>query len=138
MLFLFQREIKCQTAIFGKMGGDGAAMQEDSILHDGKTEPCTTHLSAAAFVYAIESLKDAGQVLRGDAYAIIAETECPMIVHRFCADVDVGALAGIVDGVVDEVTEDTVNERLVTLNDDAIWQIIVECHVALLEGDRGL
>ena len=112
-------------------------MQKDGILHDGEAEACAANTAAAALVNAVETLEDAGQVRRSDAYAVVAEAEHPAVIGLFGTDVDGGTLAGIVDGVVDEVAEDTVDERRVALYDNMLRQTVVKLHVALFKGDGG-
>ena len=74
-------------------------------------------------------------MFRGDADAIIAEAELPTVACLFSADIDIGTFTGIVDGVIDEVAEDAVDERRISLNDDVLWQTVVKRHVAFFKSD---
>ena len=113
-------------------------MQKDGILHDGQSEARSANAAAATLVNAVETLEDAGEVLWSEAHAVVAEAERPAVVRLLGTDVDSGALAGIVDGVIDKVAEDAVDERGIALNDDALRQTVVELHVALFEGEGNL
>ena len=66
-------------------------------------------------------------------YPIVAEDKRPVVGVALSGERDGRALAGIGDGVVGEIAEDTVEQRLVALDDEFSGQIIVERHVALLQ-----
>ena len=102
------------------MGSNGTAMQKDGIFYDGEAETSATHTAATTLVDAVETLENTGQVLWVDAHAVVAEVERPTVVSLFCADVDGGALASIIDSIIDKVTENAVNERGITLDDDML------------------
>ena len=102
------------------MGSNDTAMQKDGIFYDGEAEACASHAAAAALVDTVEAFEDAQEMLWGDAHTIIAEAERPTVVSLFCADVDGGALASIIDSIIDKVTENAVNERGITLDDDVL------------------
>ena len=73
--FLGQREHKLQPASLVVLGRDGAAMDEDRVLHDGQSEAGASQLARASFVYAVEALEQAVQVLRGNAYTCVRKAE---------------------------------------------------------------
>ena len=92
------------------MGLDGAAMQLYGVLDDGQAQPSAAQSAAASFVDAIEALKQAWQMLGGDARAVVGKGEVPLLYIGMSIDVDVRALACILDGIVDEVAKDAVDQ----------------------------
>ena len=56
-----------------------APIQQYSVFNDRQAKSCTSHFTTAAFIYAIEALKDAGQMLSRDANTIVLESKMPMV-----------------------------------------------------------
>ena len=121
----------------GEVGSNGTAMQEDGILHDSQTKTCAANAATATLVDAVETFEDAGQMFFSDAHAVVSECECPMRALVFSCDFYRLSFAGVVDGIIDKVAEYAVDERGVALDDDMLWQAIIERHVAFFEGDSG-
>ena len=52
---------------FGKFCGTSATMQRNGIFHDSETQTRAAHVTATAFVHAIETLKQMRQTNAADA-----------------------------------------------------------------------
>ena len=85
-------------------------MQQDSVLDDGQAKTSAAEGAAAPVVDAVEALKDAGQVLRGDARAVVLEGEVPTVGLLVGRDSYGCTFAGIAEGVVRQVAEDAIDE----------------------------
>ena len=89
-------------------------MNEDCILHYGEPQAGAAQLARASFVYTVEAFEQTVQMFGRNADAGIGKTEIIVIlVFAETADVDVYVGAGISDGVVHEVAEDGVEQRVV-------------------------
>ena len=131
---LFQHEVEPQTAIFGETGGDFSAMQHDGILHDGQSEARAAHFPASPFVHPIEPLEKPWQVLGSDAHAVVAEGEMPPVGLAVGRERDGSASSGIVEGVVGEIPENSVEQLPISLHANVLGQAVSERH--LTGGER--
>ena len=80
-LFLYvvaEGEGEAGAAFVGGVNTDVASVGKDCVLDDGESEACAARLAAAAFVHSVETFENAGLVLLGDAYAVVAEGEVPV------------------------------------------------------------
>ena len=60
LLFLFgQRKDKLQSAALVVFGRNAPTVDDDSVLHDGQSQPCSAKLAGTAFVYPVEAFKEA-------------------------------------------------------------------------------
>ena len=96
-------------------------MQENGILDDGKTQTGATHLAAASLIYPIETLKKTGEMLGRNTLTVITEDEMPLIALLLGTQRYLTPFAGISYGIVGKITEDAINQTLVTLDDYIIW-----------------
>ena len=138
MALLAEGEVETQALRRDVADGDGASVQHDGILDDGEAEARAAHVAAAPLVYAVEALEDAGQMLVGNADAVVLEGEMPAVLLLFGRHLDGGALAGVVDGVVHQVAEDAVEQGGVALHDDVWRQTVSDGHVALAHVEGSL
>ena len=82
----------------------------DGIFYDSQSQAGASQRAATALVDAVESFKDARQVLGGNTCAIVLKGEKPLVVLLLSLHGDGRAFAGIVDGIVYQVAKDAVYE----------------------------
>ena len=70
-----------------------------------------TQSATASLVDAIEALEDARELFGCYAHTIVAEVEQPPIPLVVCTDNYRCTLAGIVDGIINKIAEDAVDEE---------------------------
>lgn len=97
-----------------------------AFFDDSKTKACSAHLAAASLVDTIEALEEAREVLGRYPYSIVAEDKRPVVGVALSGERDRRALAGIGNGVVGEIAEDTVKQRLTAFDDELAGQIVVK------------
>lgn len=136
MSFLFyallsfpKRKLKQQAAVVRCPCRDVASVQHDGILDDRQSESRSAHLAAAAFVDAVETLEDACQVFFRDACPVVSESEQSGVGIIRGRHFDGRTLSGIVDGIVHQVAEDAVQQRMVAPYDDVLRKTVVERHL---------
>ena len=105
-------------------------MHDNSILYNGKTQAGASHLAATTFIHTIETLENAHEMLLRNTYAIVGETEMPIVAGLTGGQRDGGAIAGIGNGIVGEIAEDAVEQRSIASHDEWRWQLIDKCHAA--------
>ena len=92
-------------------------MGGDCIFYDGKSEACASEFARAPFVNAIETLEEVFQMLRLYTRAVVAYKELVVMApFHFClltTNHEARGSRGVGNGVVDEVSEDAVDEALV-------------------------
>ena len=112
---VFERELEAQSASRVVFHADGSAMHAHGVFHDGESEAGAAHLAAPALVHAIETFKEAREVVVGHAHAVVAEREAPAALAATCLEADVGIVSGIGNGIVGEIAEDAVNQASVAM-----------------------
>lgn len=108
-------------------------MHQYGVLHDGQSQSCSSHFSAAPFIYAVEPLKQSGKMLRRYSYAVVRKRKVPRAVFLLGGKRYVLSLSGVGNGVVGEVAEDTVKQASVSANQDVWWYVARHRHVSLFE-----
>src|SRR5574344_671292 len=114
LCFFFQREDKLQSASDIFFGRDGTSVHDDGIFDDGKSQSCAAQFATTPFVHTIEPLENMCQMLVCHTHAVVCETEIEKVLvcsehpyRYFCS------FAGISDGIVGEITENGIDERVV-------------------------
>ena len=102
-----------------ELAGDGDASIEEL---DEEADKREADAAAAAgtgtgFVSTVEAVEDEGQVLGGDAAAVVTDEEADLAVAGFAGQGDPAALGGVLDGIFDEVGEDLGSEFRVSFDE---------------------
>ena len=90
-------------------------MELNAVLHDGESQTCAAHLAASSLIHPVETLEDAIDMLRSDTYTVVGEAEIVILrilliaIHR-----DLDSFTRIGNRIVVEITEDLVEERIVS------------------------
>ena len=82
---------------------DAAAVDLGDVFDDGEAEAGAAHFPAAGAVDAVEAFEDSGEVFGGDAETVVGDFEEDVAVFGFGCGADFAVVAGVFDGVVDEV-----------------------------------
>lgn len=134
LVFFSQGEDKLQSAVQVVLGHDGSAVNLHTVLDDGQSESGSAKLARASLVDTVESLEQPSQVLGSHANPGVGKAE---VVHAFvlaeARHPDGDARAGIGDGVVGEVSEDGVDERVVALYFKVGLQLVFDGDVLFFE-----
>ena len=136
LVSLFKREVEYGTGI--RTYGDVSAILQDGVLDNGKTKTCASQLSASALVYTVKTLEDASEVFWWNAYTIVSKGKMPVSLGFSGGYFYGSGFTCVCNGVVCEVSENAVDKLFVAVDDDIVWQEIVELHLAILESDMGL
>ena len=89
---------------------DGAAEEFDEEFDEGEADAVAAGFAGAGFVDAVEAVEDAGEVIGGDADAVVLDGDGGGIVLLLGLDVDGAAIRGVFDGVFGQVVEDLPEE----------------------------
>ena len=91
-------------------------MEEHGVFNDGKSQTGAAELARTPFVYPVESLEQTIQMFFGYTHAVVREGEIVvLLVFEIAVDCDVSSPPGIGDGIVGEVSENRVEQRIVTV-----------------------
>src|SRR5215469_12899701 len=104
-----QSEQECTAVREFAFGADQAAVGAHDVLGDGQAEAGTPGFAGAGFVDAVEALKQARQVLGGDARTVIANIEFDASLRGLSTELDSAAGAPVLHGIVDQVRKYLVN-----------------------------
>src|SRR3954464_10297812 len=98
-------EFQAEGAAFagGGVDLDLAAVDLGDVFDDREAEAGAAHFAAAAAVDAVEAFEDAGEVVLGDADAVVGDLDGDRLAVGTGADVDAAAVGGVLAGVVDQV-----------------------------------
>ena len=92
-------------------------MGGNRILYDGKAETRAAKLTAATFIDTIEAFEEMLEVLRLHALTVVAERKLvrmpAFVFHLRTDNLQPGGSHGVGNGIVDKISEDTVDETLV-------------------------
>lgn len=101
------------------------AVRLDGAAHDAEAEAGAFDLWGVMFVAAEEALEDEGQIMRGDADAVVSDLEHAMTVTPAALHTDVEAGVGVLfQRVFDEVGEDLIPVKAVATHGAAVgWEI---------------
>ena len=114
---------------------DGAAVGFDGAADDGEAEAGAFDGLAVVFVATEEAFEDEGDVVRGDADAVVAEGEGALVPGPAAREANgQGATGVFFDGVFEEVGENLVPIETITV-DRATggWEIEVEVDLSIFE-----
>ena len=101
-----QGDAEQQASPVAVLHGDVPAVEGHGVFHDGEPKSRSARTAGPPFVDAVETLEEAGQVLRGNSRPVVADGEDNLSVGGGDeVQTDTGA-AAVGDGVVDEVAED--------------------------------
>lgn len=75
------------------------------VLHDGQPQAGASTVARAAFIHAVEAIEEVGQVLFGDADAIVGYFYEDVFVHIVETYFGVAAGIAVVDGIVEQIGE---------------------------------
>ena len=103
-----------------------SSVQHNGIFDDGQSKSGATELPTPAFVYAIESFEQSGQVLIRYTYAIISEGKPPFLLIFFSVKGDGCPVASVRNGIVSQVSEYAVQQTLIALNDDVFGKLLTK------------
>ena len=104
-------EVELESVLRCQTGHNDATVQLHGVLDDGQSQTRATQCAAAPLVDTVEAFEDAVKVFGRNALAIVADTEVPVLLFFPGRDFYSRAIAGIEDGVVDEIAEDDVTDR---------------------------
>ena len=114
LLFFCEGENELQSSARTVFGGDGAPVYEDCVFHNGQSQAGTAQFARTPFVYAVEALKQAVQMFGGYAYTCVGKAEIiEILVFAEAGDVDAYVGARIGYGIVHQIAEDRVEQRIV-------------------------
>ena len=98
-----------------------APVQQNGILDDGKSEAGAAQFPRAPFVHAVEPLEQMRKMLRRDTCPIVRKTEPDLVLFLLeTLDCNGGAFTGVCDGIVHQVTEDGVEQRVIAFDLDTL------------------
>ena len=88
-----------KAALLATRSRDGASVEDDGILHDGKAESCAALLTWAVFVGAVEALKHTRDILLVDSASIVPHFDEYFVEKVNKLDVGVASLISVTYGV---------------------------------------
>lgn len=92
---------------------DGAVVEVDAAFDNHQAEACARDFADVGA--AKEGIEEIGNVLFGNADALILDGEDSIVAVAFCGEEDWRAFGGVFDGVGDEVAEDVTEQGLVRM-----------------------
>ena len=99
-------------------------VEENSVFDDGQSQTGAAEFAGASFVYPIETLEEAVQMLFGYPHAVVGEGEVViLVVFEIAVDGDSGTLSGVRDGVVGEISEYRVEQRVVAVQRHLVVEV---------------
>ena len=132
--FFLQGEEEGDAFSRAAFGRDLALVEMDAVLHDREPQPRPADFPASPLVDPVEPLEDPVDVFRGDADAIVRETEIVIFgVFLVAIDRDRDVLAGVGEGIVEQVAEDGVEQGLVAPHHRLVGQLDFGFHLFLLD-----
>ena len=132
--FFLQGEEEGDAFSRAAFGRDLALVEMDAVLHDREAQPRAANFPATSLVDPVEALEDPVDVFLGDADAIVREAEIVIFgVFLVAIDRDLDVLAGVGEGIVEQVAEDGVEQRLVSLHHRLGGKLDFGFHLFLLD-----
>ena len=101
---------------------DGAAVEEDELMHNAQAQARAALFAAAGLIYAIEAVEDVGQVFLGDAGAVVGHGEAGVPALALEGHPDHAAVLGILDGVFHQIINDLIQLGFVGIDIAGIGQ----------------
>ena len=132
--FFLQGEEEGDAFSRAAFGRDLALVEMDAVLHDREAQPRAANFPASPLVDPVEPLEDPVDVFRGDADTIVREAEIVIFgVFLVAIDRDLDVLAGVGEGIVEQVAEDGVEQGLVAPHHRLVGQLDFGFHLFLLD-----
>ena len=108
-------------------------MHSHGIFDDSQSQSGAAHLPASALINTVEAFEETRQMLGCHTDAVVAEGEMPIGLLPLRLHADMGAHAGVGDGVVGEVAEDAVEQTAVAVHLDFAGNITAHRHIVLFK-----
>lgn len=102
---------------FLALGRNLSFVEKDGILNDRKTQSGSSQFAATAFIDPIEAFEDAVDMFFFHSDTVVREVEIiEFLVLFITGQTDGNILAGIGDGIIKQIPEDRVEERMIPMN----------------------
>ena len=98
--------MKHATRTQGALDPDPATVKLDDVLHDGEAQAGSTRVAGAPLVDPIETLEDVRYIRFGDTGTRVTYADLNRIGQRTQAHVDAGSTRGVLEGVIQKISED--------------------------------
>ena len=101
----FYRQIEGEGAALSQLAVDGdiAAVGLGDMFDDGQPQAGAAELAAARLVHPVEPFEQTGEMLFGDAHALVLEADLDFIVHGQRLDLDGAFGRAVLDRIVQQV-----------------------------------
>lgn len=139
-LLYAQPDLYGESSSGSLLGSGGAPVLQGDVLDDGKTKTRAAEAARTTLVDAVETLEDVRQMLLWDAGTVVGEGEEDLAARTapergggLDGNLEVSGVGGVGKGVVEDVAEEGIDERDVTLHGERLRDVHLQLDVPLAE-----